>query len=394
MKVRAIAYGVVWGSTLLAILSKLALIPGVVRFAMWAVAVVVNCPGVLLLGQSRGYLFVRTPPGHVLAALLTCLFLEPILRWIERPLKRPELDPEKAARGVTRRALLLTGGALAGSSLMAGYSFLIERKNFQLHAYRLFLANLPVGLEGLRVVVMADLHCGPVNRPGDLLPAIRMANRCKPDLILLPGDFVHVSKNYFAEAAELIELLQCRLPGGILMSWGNHDHWNDVEAARSTLSQTQGQIVVQDRRLLQPDRTFSSSGRGLWIAGVDDLWDGKPDVPGVLRGIPRDQPRLLLAHNPDTAERQACRRLDLMLSGHTHGGQIHIPLVGTPIVPSRYGQKYASGFVQGPSYPVYVTRGLGVGGLPVRLGVPPEVTFFELQASPDHTRIEPIRYSS
>lgn len=390
MKVRRLAYAMVWGSTLLAFLSKLYFLPSPLRFAMWAAAVLVNFPGVVLVGQTLGYLFVRTPIGHLAAALFTCLLLEPLLRWIERPLRRPGQDPREAARGVTRRALLLSGVGLAGSGVVAGYSYWIERKNYQLHAYRLYLANLPPGLEGLRVVLMADMHCGPVNRPGDLLPAIRMANGCKPDLILLPGDFVHISKSYFSQAAELIDQLHCTIPDGILLGWGNHDHWNDVEAARQTLSQTKGQILIQQRRLLQADRTFSSSGSGLWLAGVDDLWEGKPDVAQVLRGLPREQPRLVLAHNPDTAEEQKCSRVDLMVSGHTHGGQIRVPVLGTPILPSRYGQKYASGFVQGPSYPVYVTRGLGVGGLPVRLGVPPEVTFFELRCSPDHTRIEPM----
>ncbi|MBT9587762.1 metallophosphoesterase [bacterium] len=390
MRVRRWVYAMVWGSTLLAFLSKLTVLPSTLRFAMWAVAVVVNFPGVVLVGQTLGYLFVRTPIGHLAAALLTCLLLEPMLRWIEWPLRRPGQDPQEGTRGVTRRALLLSGVGLGGSGLVAGYSYWVERKNYQLHAYRLYLADLPQGLEGLRLVLMADLHCGPVNRPGDLLPAIRMANRCKPDLILLPGDFVHVSKSYFSQAAELIDQLHCAIPDGILLGWGNHDHWNDVEAARQTLSQTQGQILVQQRRLLQADRTFSSSGKGLWLAGVDDLWEGKPDVAQVLRGLPRDQPRLVLAHNPDTAEEQKCSRVDLMVSGHTHGGQIQVPVLGTPMLPSRYGQKYASGFVQGPSYPVYVTRGLGVGGLPVRLGVPPEVTLFELHRSPDRTRIEPM----
>jgi predicted MPP superfamily phosphohydrolase len=94
-------------------------------------------------------------------------------------------------------------------------------------------------------------------------------------------------------------------------------------------------------------------------------------------------PRLLLSHNPDAAEDprflRARHRVDLMLSGHTHGGQVRLPVVGAPVIPSKYGQKYAAGLVQGPRCPVYVSRGLGLSGLPVRFGVPPEIVLFELQ---------------
>jgi predicted MPP superfamily phosphohydrolase len=97
-------------------------------------------------------------------------------------------------------------------------------------------------------------------------------------------------------------------------------------------------------------------------------------------------PRLLLSHNPDVAEEKAFvgsgLRVDLMVSGHTHGGQIYIPGLGAPFVPSRYGQKYAQGLVQGPTCPVFVCRGLGLSTLPLRVGVPPEIAVLELRCDP------------
>lgn len=374
-KQRRLLYRLIWGTTLLALVGKWKALPALFRFLSWAVAVLVNGPGTVVIGQTWGYLYVRSPIGHLAAAVITMLAIEPLLRWLERPL------PDQAA--VSRRAFLLGGAALAGTAAVSGYSFLVERKNYQLRSYRLYLADLPAELEGLRVAVIADLHCGPVNRPGDLRPALQMVNQCQPDLILLPGDFVHLSSRYFAEAAELLASLRPRLPDGLMLTWGNHDHWNGIEVARQQL----GRWLLDRPRLLQPDRTFASQGkRGLWLAGVDDLWEGKPDPAAALQSLPLNQPRLLLAHNPDTAEIHQARRLDLMLCGHTHGGQVRLPGLGFPIVPSNYGQKYAGGFVDGPFYPVYITRGLGVGGVPIRLGVRPEVTLFELYSSQRGTR--------
>ena len=132
---------------------------------------------------------------------------------------------------------------------------------------------------------------------------------------------------------------------------------------------------------MRPDTT---SAEGLCLAGVGDLWTDRQLYARALAGVPGTTPRLLLSHNPDIAEERAFVssgfRVDLMLSGHTHGGQIYIPGLGTPILPSRYGQKYAQGLVQGPTCPVFVSRGLGTALLPLRVGVPPEIAVIELVA--------------
>jgi uncharacterized protein len=390
MTVRKFVYGLIWGAVLLGLFSMLPLLPRVVRFAMSLFCLVVNAPGSVTVNALLGYLWLRTVAGYLLGGLITTVLAEPVLRWVERPARR---QPDAGAL-VTRRALLLAGGGLAGGGFLVGYSTLVERRNFYLRTHRLYVPNLPPRLAGLRVVLMADLHCGPFNRPGDLRPAIAMANRCKPDLILIPGDFVHASRNYFAEAAELLQELRPTLPDGLLISWGNHDYWNDVTRGQQLLPQAGARLLRHARLVLDNRRDFQESGKGLWLCGLDDLWEGKPDLTRCLAGIPADQPRLVLAHNPDTAELQPNGRVDLMVSGHTHGGQVYVPGLGTPVVPSSYGQKYAAGFVQAPGYWVYVTRGVGVGGLPVRLGVPPEVTFFELQPSNQGLRFDSGDYLS
>lgn len=364
MKLRA----PLWGLTLLGLLITLSH-PRIVEIK--AIGVLLNSPGMMLIGSLFGYTFARTVLGRVICWLVTLILLEPILRWISVPPKPG------------RRAALLGGSAAVGGLVLGGYGSLIERKHFVLEQFTLSLPDLPLELEGLRVVLMADWHCGPVCRPGDLFPAIQLANSCKPDVILLPGDFISRSGKYFHEAAELASQLRPRLPRGVLISWGNHDYWHGLETGLLEMPRAGCQILTNRSLLLTPGREFADSGpRGLWLCGLDDLWAGKPDLKKTL-GTLSNCPRLVMSHNPDLAEEQSGPRVDLMVSGHTHGGQIRIPTLGTPVLPSRYGQKYASGWVDAPHYPVYVSRGVGTStSLPVRLGVPPEVTLFVLRRGP------------
>lgn len=361
---------IVWGLSVLGLAICLSH-PRVVEVK--AVGVLLNAPGMMLLGSLFGYSFARTVLGRILCWLITLALLEPMLRWVERP--------QKKVQG--RRAVLLGGSAAVGGLVLGGYGYLFERKHFVLEQFALSLPDLPLELEGLRVVLMADWHCGPVCRPDFLLPAIQLANRCHPDVILLPGDFISVSNRYFHEAAELASQLRPRLPQGVLISWGNHDYWGGVDLGEREMPQAGCQILRNRNLLLTPSREFATAGsKGLWLSGLDDLWAGKPDLLGTLGRLPPDMPRLVMSHNPDLAEEQSGARVDLMVSGHTHGGQIRVPTLGTPVLPSRYGQKYASGWVEAPHYPVYVTRGVGTSSLPIRLGVPPEVTLFELRRGP------------
>lgn len=315
----------------------------------------------------------HTVPGHLLAAWLTFGFYA----WLGR--RRPEPAPPPTPGGLTRRQFL--GGAALGGLTVLCYGYGVERLALQSTVRRLPIRGLPPELEGLRLGFMSDLHCGPVNSQEYLRGAVRAMNELKPDLILVPGDFVSVSGEYFARAAELLSELRPRVPGGLLGTLGNHDHWHGLELARTQLPAA-GLHLVENRHLIVTPRRELAEGhvRGLCLAGVGDLWEDKPDLHLALAGVADDVPRLVMCHNPDVAELQAggAPRVDLMLSGHTHGGQVSLPVIGPPILPSQFGQKYSEGLIQAPSFPVYVTRGVGVGGIPVRLGVRPEIVLFEL----------------
>lgn len=351
-------------------------------------AILASLPGFAALHLVGSDFF--TLPGQVVSALLTFLAWWAVgLRLRERRRRLRTLGnrrPDATLRpdGTGRRQFLQAGLALGVTATgLGGYGVRVENRALGITRLEWPLRGLPASLDGLRVALLADLHAGPFT-PDDYLAKVADAvNGLGPDLVLIPGDFVDRHGRYFDNAGAMLGRM--RAPLGILGTLGNHDHWEGTDLARRKLEAAGVRLLDNDRVFLGPDRRFRQDPgtEGLALAGVGDLWVDRPDLGLALRGIPASMPRLLLSHNPDFAEDpQAVRsqeRVDLMLSGHTHGGQVRVPLLGTPFLPSRYGQKYASGLVQGPRWPVYVTRGVGVAGSPVRLGVRPEVTLFTLR---------------
>lgn len=327
-------------------------------------SLLLNLPGFVVIALFSVEWW-HSVPGHLLAALITFGFYS----WLCRR------APRVRQAGLTRRQFL---GGTALTVLCYGYG--VERLALEPTVRKLPIKGLPPELEGLRIGLLSDLHCGPVNSQDYLRTAIQGMNALKPDVILMPGDFVSVSGIYFPRAAELVSELKPRIPGALLGTLGNHDHWHGLKEARRDLPAAGLHIIENRHLILTPKRELTTSGKGLCLAGVGDLWEDQPDLHLALAGVAEDVPRLVMCHNPDVAEEHAkgAPRVDLMLSGHTHGGQVRLPLIGPPLLPSNYGQKYAEGLIQAPSFPVYVNRGVGVGGIPVRVGVRPEIVLFEL----------------
>ena len=181
----------------------------------------------------------------------------------------------------------------------------------------------------------------------------------------------------------------CKLGIPVLGTLGNHDWYADGKRMSAALTAIGVRMIDDDRVFLDAaTRTISSTppadpASALCFAGLSDLWTAVPNPKAALDGVPPEMPRILLSHHPDCAELPALalssgRRVDLMLSGHTHGGQVALPLIGRPIVPSEFRQRYAHGLVQGPAFPVIISAGIGMSLIPIRLGVPPEVVEVEL----------------
>lgn len=277
----------------------------------------------------------------------------------------------------------------AGAFGVAARSTLIDPWGLAVRRYRVAIRGLPASFEGMRIAHVSDLHCGPRVARAFLDEAIERAIAIKPDVYLLTGDYVSHGPDQIPHAAELVSRLvnDSAARFGVVGVLGNHDWYAGGRRVRDALRSVGAHMVDNDRIFLDGAAgrvTLSESGapgaESLCIAGLGDLYEDIQDPAAALASVDASTPRLVLAHHPDTAELpQLTQRIDLMLSGHTHGGQVRLPFIGAPIVSSSYGQKYVGGLVQGPLFPVVVSRGVGMSILPVRLGVAPELVEIELR---------------
>ncbi len=265
---------------------------------------------------------------------------------------------------------LACGGLVAASAACAAgpaWAVLLEPSWLALEQVKVRLPNLAPSLSGLRIAFLSDLHRGPHIDPPHISRAVRMAREAAPDLVLLGGDFVSGSAAYAESCAR--ELARLQAPLGVYACLGNHDYWTDPDAVAGALSRA-GVRVLRNEGVEVAD--------GLWVAGLDDVWEGRPSLEMALRGMPTDALAILLAHEPDYADTVAADgRVALMLSGHTHGGQVRLPLFGPPILP-YLGQRYPAGLYTLGKMTLYVTRGVGLVAPPVRLNCRPEVTVLTL----------------
>jgi predicted MPP superfamily phosphohydrolase len=261
---------------------------------------------------------------------------------------------------------------------VAAWGFWLEPSSLRTAEYTLTLPHWPAACSGLRVVALSDFHVGsPWNGLANLHRVVARANAAKPDLVLLLGDFVQGAHRNATVMPEPIaaELGQLEAPLGVYAVLGNHDWWFAAGRVRGAL-EVEGIPVLEDRavRLERGECAF-------WLAGIGDFWETPHDVAHALAEVPADAPLLVATHNPDLFP-ELPERISLTLAGHTHGGQVWLPFFGRPIVPSRYGQRFAIGHIVEDGRHLFVTPGIGTSIVPVRFLVPPEVSVLELDAGP------------
>jgi len=233
----------------------------------------------------------------------------------------------------------------------------------------IYLRRLPKALDGFRVVHLSDFHYGPLVDPRHLERAIEIANDLKPDLVALTGDYISQERRYAAPCAELVGRLEAK--HGVFAVLGNHDHWTDAKLIADLFSTENIQVLINEGLRVDID------GESFWLAGVDDTMVGLEDLPLALAGSRDGEFKLLLAHNPIILRRAARADVDLVLSGHTHGGQVTLrPEKNRSGRPRR---RMLRGLGRRANTQIYVTRGLGMVVLPIRYGCPPEVSVLELR---------------
>jgi predicted MPP superfamily phosphohydrolase len=277
-------------------------------------------------------------------------------------------------RTFIRRAVQSGFGLTGVTGLAAGYGFR-EAAHIRVTRHTVAMPNLPPAFVGKTVAVLTDLHHGPFVGIDFIRAAVRLTNSLTPDVIALVGDYAHKGDEAHKQLPPCLEALSAlTAPLGVFAVPGNHDMQRGGALYRELVAAT----PLTD--LTNRNRPVSLGGERLWLAGVDDLWWGKPDLGRALDGVPSGAAVVLLAHNPDFAEDRPDGRVGLVLSGHTHGGQVYLRGVGSTWLPSKYGDKYRHGLVQGPASAVFVSRGLGEAGVPLRVNAPPEVCLLALTA--------------
>jgi hypothetical protein len=240
---------------------------------------------------------------------------------------------------------------------------------FTVNDERIWLDALPSAFHGLRIVQISDIHHGLFLSKEWLSDAVRQANRLNPDIIALTGDFVTYSRRNIGPAAELLGRLRARY--GVYAVLGNHDFRVDADAITVALRR-QRIDVLRNRHV-----TLWFGGEPVYLAGVDDYGYGA-DLRRAMRGVPREAATVLLAHNPRVIHLASRNNVSLVLSGHTHGGQVNLPLLGTVYGRSPERLRYKIGWDRMGATQIYVSRGIGTIVLPWRLRCPAEITHLEL----------------
>src|SRR6266542_4791751 len=262
------------------------------------------------------------------------------------------------------RSLALNLAQAARSALAEPFMLTIEHRPIQ-------LKRLPEAFESFRVVHLSDVHHSAFTSREQVARAVETANYLKPDIIALTGDYISHDRAFAAPCAELLGRLRARYGGYAVL--GNHDHWTDA-ALITDLFRAEGITVLVNQGM-----RFENKGGAFWLAGVDDTMVGLEDLPLALAGSSDDEFKLLLAHNPIILRRAARAGVDLVLSGHTHGGQVS--LRSERNASGRPRRRLLKGLARQGETQIYVTRGLGTVVLPVRFGCPPEVSLLELRTA-------------
>jgi uncharacterized protein len=269
----------------------------------------------------------------------------------------------------------VAGAGLAG----VAYGGLIERNHVVVRRVEISLARLPEAWDGLTIAQLSDFHYDPRWSADVIRRAVGITNSLKPDVITLTGDYVTVpirrsSRKVAWEIEPCSEVLRALIaPQGIYAVLGNHDAESRPNHITEVLEGAGIRVLRNSAFPLERD------GARVWVVGLDDVLYGNQDLEAALQDVPAAETSIVLVHEPDYADEVARSPVDLQLSGHSHGGQIRLPVV-TPLYLPAMARKYPIGLYSVGRMKLYTNAGLGTIRLPIRLFAPPEITLFRVRA--------------
>lgn len=274
---------------------------------------------------------------------------------------------------ITRRQFLngLVAAPLVAVSATAAYAHLIEPYNYLVSQTDVFLRDLPGRFEGFRITQLTDVHHSKILGLSEVRRVVNLAQQTGPDLFVLTGDYTTSYRRYIEPCAEALS--QLKAPEGVWAVLGNHDHYTDPELTTRALERNH--IAV----LNNANTTIQRASDAIQLSGIDDWSWAATSWSRAFTGLNANLPTILLSHQPSVLDLGETQNVSLILSGHTHGGQINLPLLGAPARFATKDLKYAQGLFRRGDTQLYVSSGTGVIGLPVRLGVRPEIAVLRLR---------------
>lgn len=272
---------------------------------------------------------------------------------------------------ISRRQFLTKTLKYSAITLLASYPTFIERKTVLTNRYRIAVPNLPEAFSGFRIAHLTDIHHRWLTSLAFIRGVVERTNSLKPDLIACTGDYVYRRSSSAAIDGVWRELSRLSAPHGAWSVLGNHD----TEAGKTRAVQW---LEKNGQNLHHRAVRIERNGQALWLAGAGDFLTDHSDLDPLLAQIPEQECRILLAHNPDSADTVFRKRIDLILAGHTHGGQVQLPIIGQPFLPVL-NKKYVSGLTTSVrGVPLFISRGIGWTILPIRFNCYPEIAILEL----------------
>jgi len=235
----------------------------------------------------------------------------------------------------------------------------------------IWLRRLPPAYNDLRIVHLTDIHHSLYTPLEDVQRVVHLANLLHPDLVALTGDYVTLSRDYIWPMARAIGKLRARL--GVFAVLGNHDFQVNPDEVACALRAQRIRVLRNTHFALRARSSI------LWIVGVDDLWWEADDLAAAIRGVPGRDAKILLCHNPIGIRQAAAHGIDFVLSGHTHGGQVRLPVVGSVYGRSKLGERFVEGWNRLDGTQIYISRGIGKVLVPLRFGCPPEIARLRLR---------------
>lgn len=256
--------------------------------------------------------------------------------------------------------------------------FFIEPNRLVVHQDTIQIDNWPAELSGLRIALIGDIHTD--NRFIDakkLQKIVELTNGQNPDLVVLLGDYIQGGRKDAGHRVEpeitAAQLKNLKALLGVYAVLGNHDWWYNGEKVRSAF-ESEGIPILEDEA-----KELNWHGKSFWLVGLADLWTRPQHIQQSIAKAPSGSTVIALTHNPDIFPNLP-QSVPLLLAAHTHGGQVNLPLIGTPVVSSRFGPKYTAGHVYENGHHLYVTTGIGTSIMRVRFRVPPEIVILTINS--------------